>query len=75
VDLEKTFDRVPREVVCWAVCKLDVDEQSCYLVFVCMWIQEPWLRQFVVITKCLKLGLSGFRLSHLLFAIINGSDF
>ena len=26
VDLEKTFDRVPREVVRWALRKLDVDE-------------------------------------------------
>jgi len=26
VDLEKAFDRVPREVISWAVCKLGVEE-------------------------------------------------
>ena len=26
VDLEKAFDRVPREVISWAMCKLGVDE-------------------------------------------------
>jgi len=26
VDLEKAFDRVPREVIRWAVCKLGVEE-------------------------------------------------
>ena len=26
VDLEKTFDRVPREVTTWAMCKLRVKE-------------------------------------------------
>ena len=27
VDLEKTFDRVPREVISWAMHKLGVEEQ------------------------------------------------
>jgi len=26
VDLEKAFDRVPREVIRWAICKLGVEE-------------------------------------------------
>jgi len=26
VDLKKAFERVPREVIRWAMCKLDVDE-------------------------------------------------
>jgi len=26
VDLEKVFDRVPREVISWAMCKLGVEE-------------------------------------------------
>ena len=26
VDLEKAFDRVPREVISWAMCKLGVEE-------------------------------------------------
>jgi len=26
VDLEKAFDRVPREMISWAVCKLGVEE-------------------------------------------------
>ena len=26
VDLEKAFDRVPREVISWMVCKLEVEE-------------------------------------------------
>jgi len=26
LDLEKTFDRVPREVISWAMCKLGVEE-------------------------------------------------
>ena len=26
VDLEKAFDRVPREVIRWAMCNLGVDE-------------------------------------------------
>ena len=26
VDLEKAFDRVPREVIRWAMCKLKVEE-------------------------------------------------
>jgi len=26
LDLEKAFDRVPREVISWAICKLGVEE-------------------------------------------------
>ena len=26
MDLEKAFDRVPREVISWAMCKLGVEE-------------------------------------------------
>ena len=26
VDLEKAFDRVPRDVIWWAMCKLGIDE-------------------------------------------------
>jgi len=28
VDVEKAFDRVPKEVIRWAMCKLGVDEQQ-----------------------------------------------
>jgi len=35
VDLEKAFDRVPREVIRWAMCKLGVEEyQSCLCILV-----------------------------------------
>ena len=32
VDLEKTFDRVPRKLIWWAMKKLDVDEWTVKLV-------------------------------------------
>ena len=32
VDLQKTFDRVPRDVIWWAMCKLGIDEWLAHLV-------------------------------------------
>ena len=47
--LEKAFDRVPREVICWAMRDLGVNEWLVPAVVT----QEPWLGQFVVIVKFL----------------------
>jgi len=35
VDLEKAFDRVPREVIRWAMCKLGVEECLVLAVMFC----------------------------------------
>jgi len=54
VDLEKAFDRVPREVIRWAMHKLGVEEwlyrQSC----LCVQVQKQLLEQFMVIVAVLR---------------------
>jgi len=40
VDLEKAFDRVPREVIRWAMHKLGVEEWLVWQSFLCMQVQK-----------------------------------
>jgi len=42
VDLEKAFDRVPREVIRWAMCKLGVEEWlvSALMSMYCILVQK-----------------------------------
>jgi len=57
MDLEKAFDRVLREVIHLAMCKLGVDE---WLVSAAMTVYvdgRTVIGQFMVIVKCLVLGL------------------
>jgi len=51
VDLEKAFDRVPREVISWAMRKLGVEE---WLVSAVMQVRKQLLEQFMVIAKVLR---------------------
>ena len=73
VDLEKAFDRVPREVISWAMSKLGVEE---WLVLAVMSMYSG--AKTVVRTVCgnsksfeVKVGMhQGSALSPLLFVII-----
>ena len=50
VDLEKAFDRVPREVIRWAMHKLGVEEWLVSAVMsICIQVQRQLLEQFMVI--------------------------
>jgi len=51
VDLEKAFDRVPREVIRWAMCKLGVEE---WLVSAVVSMQKQLSEQFMVIVAVLR---------------------
>jgi len=54
VDLEKAFDRVPREVISWAMRKLGVEE---WLVSAVMYMYsgaKQSSEQFMVIAKVLR---------------------
>jgi len=51
VDLKKAFDRVPREVISWAMHKLGVEE---WLVCLCTQVQKQSSKQFMVIEKVLR---------------------
>jgi len=64
VDVEKAFDRVPREVIRWAVHKLRVEEywyrQSC----LCILVQKQLLEQFVLIVAVLRYKLACTKVQH-----------
>ena len=69
VDLEKTFDRVPREVVRWALRKLGADESVMALYTeACTVVRtDAGLSEHFEVKVCIK-GL--YRLSPLLFAAV-----
>jgi len=73
VGLEKAFDRVPREVIRWATCKLGVEE---WLVSAAMSMYtgaKTVVRTAYGNSSCveLKVGMhQGSALSPLLFAIV-----
>ena len=49
VDLEKAFDRVPREMIRWAMCKLGVEECLCIMVQ-----KQLFQEQFMVTVMVLR---------------------
>ena len=51
VDLEKAFDRVPREVISWAMRKLGVEER---LVSASTQVRKQLSEQFMIIAKVLR---------------------
>ena len=51
VDLEKAFDRVPREVISWAMRKLGVEER---LVSASTQVRKQLSEQFMVTAKVLR---------------------
>jgi len=54
VDLEKAFDRVPREVISWAMRKLGVEELLVFAGCLCMQVRKQLSEQFMVIAKVLR---------------------
>ena len=59
VDLETAFDRVPREVISWAMCKLGVEEWLVSAVMSeksvnCTRVQKRSSEQSMVIAKVLR---------------------
>ena len=54
VDLEKAFDRVPREMIRWAMHKLGVEEWLVYAVMLSGQVQKQLLEQFMVIVVVLR---------------------
>ena len=77
VDLEKAFDRVPREVISWAMRKLGVEEWLVSTissdVYVYRPVQKQSSEQSMVIAKGfeVKVGMhQGSGLSPLLFMIV-----
>ena len=54
VDLEKAFDRVPREMIRWAMYKLGVEEWLVYAVMLSGQVQKQLLEQFMVIVVVLR---------------------
>ena len=57
VDLEKAFDRVPREVIRWALCKLGVEEwllSAVMFMYIGAKTEKHLLEQFVVIVAVLR---------------------
>ena len=54
VDLEKAFDRVPREVISWAMRKLGVEEWLVSAVILCIQVQKRSSEQCMVIAKVLR---------------------
>ena len=54
VDLEKAFDRVPREVISWAMRKLGVEEWLLSAVMSMMSVQTQSSEQSMVIAKVLR---------------------
>ena len=51
VDLEKAFDRVPREVISWAMRKLGVEER---LVSASTQVRKQLSERFMIIEKVLR---------------------
>ena len=73
VDLEKAFDRVPREVVRWALPKLGVDEWLIHTVMALYTEACTVIRTYVGLSESfkVKVGLyQGSVLSPLLFAAV-----
>jgi len=56
VDLEKAFDRVPREVISWAMRNLGVEEWlvSAVMSMYSTQVQKQLSEQFMVIAKVLR---------------------
>jgi len=54
VDLEKAFDRVPREVIRWAMRKLGVEEWLVSAVMFMYTVQKQLSEQFMVIVAVLR---------------------
>jgi len=54
VDLEKAFDRVPREVISWAMRKLGVEEWLVSAVMSMYTGAKQSSEQFMVIAKVLR---------------------
>ena len=54
VDLEKAFDRVPREVISWAMRKLGVEKWLVSQRCLCTQVQKQSSEQFMVIAKVVR---------------------
>ena len=71
VDLEKAFDRVPREVISWAMRKLGVEEWLVSAVMSMYTVQKRWSEQSNSKGFEVKVGMhQGSGLSPLLFVIV-----
>ena len=72
MDLEKAFDRVPREVISWAMRKLGVEEWLVSAVMSMYSGAKTVVGQFMVIASFgVKVGMhQGSALSPLLFVIV-----